>query len=615
MSRFDLNALIKNNYFYGKLLTVRDFKTEQEYVEMRQRMMNRLMMGYGIVTGLRSVMIDDQTLSVEPGIALDTLGREIVVPFPVTEKLSLLEGFDELSDVKELYLCLSYNEEGYERVQTISNVQESLDDLSQYNRTKESFKLSLKATGPDLASGLSSGVLYNEKTLLEQEALKVSLIYPTAVATGSIITPQIVVSKKNSESHIDYEIPLVVKDAADKSTIATSMMSLIKTENEQSLQSVESYNIECSLMEHARILLTIGDKATIIVDGERIELKPLEVDIEVINKGMDEWIKDAYFRQPLHNIVGEYTDEGIYLAKIQLIKVDHTFMMKQLSFNPFDQYILGPEALKQLLDAKTNEGFNGFDVSTKAEVLEAGSPPNISADYDTGTGVLNMSFGIADPLVMVDSIRTGIVEFAIDENFRFGKNIVSDELTHGLGMGPVYIQLGIVNDREGFEGDDESEKIYYGSSEVFFKGDYEGDIGDYTFGSVVYPLKGTFRVGLRINKGTKGEVIKLRWWAYKEQAGYTSPESIKVKTSPEEIEVSPSETVQFTAFVQGDRSHQVTWHLEDEAAGKMDEYGLFEAGEVEGSYKVIATSVMDPNCFAESYVRIKGAVKLGKLKK
>lgn len=615
MSRFDLNALIKNNYFYGKLLTVRDFKTEQEYVEMRQRMMNRLMMGYGVVTGLRSVMIDDQTLSVEPGIAIDTLGREIVVPFPVTEKLSLLEGFEELTDVKELYLCLSYNEEGYERVQSISNVQETLDDLSQYNRTKESFKLSLKASGPDLASGLSSGVLYNQKILFEKEDVTVTLVYPKVIGVTTPVSAQIVVSKKSNETHVDYEIKMGVLDAADKTIIEETVLSCIKIEKETSMQSVESYDLECSLMEHARIVLSIGDQGRVIVDGERFELKATEVDIEVLTTGMEDWIKDAYFRQSLHSIVGDYTDDCIYLAKIQLIKVDHTFMMKDLTFNPFDQYILGPEALKQLLDAKTDEGFNGFEVATQSEVLEVGSEPTISADFDKGTGILNMKFGMPDPLVMVDRIRTGIVEFPLDENFRFGKNLVSDELTHGLGLGPVYIQLGLVNHREGFEGDDESEKIYYGSSEVFFKGDHEGEVGDYTFGSVVYPIKGTFRVGLRINKGTKGDVIRLRWWAYKEQAGYTSPESIKVKILPGEIELTPNETIQFSAFVQGDKTHQVTWSMEDETAGKIDDYGLFEAGEVDGSYKIIATSVKDTNCFSESYVRIKGVGKLGKLKK
>lgn len=615
MSRFDLNALIKNNYFYGKLLTVRDFKTEQEYIENRQRIHNRLMMGYGVVSGLRTVMIDNQTLSVEPGMALDAIGREIVIPFPVTEKLSLLEGFKELTDVKELYLCLSYNEEGFERVQTISNVQETLDGLSQYNRSKEGYKLSLREKGPSMANVLSADVLHDQKTIFEHEDLEVTLIYPKVVLNSETVRVKMVISKKKSESTADYELSVNMMDAIDKAKLSEAMISSVQDENNLSMETVEEFHLECNLIEHNRILLKIGETGSITLNEERFNIKPIEVSVEVLERGLEEWVQDAYYKQSLHEVVDNYTEDCLYLAKIQLIKVDHTFVMKGLNFNPFSQYAYGTSALMELIKSNQKSGFNGFTVKTNTEVLEAGSKPEIAANYDKVTGTLKMNFGMPDPLVMVDSIRTGIVEFVIDENFRFGKNIVSDELTHGLGSGPVFIQLGIENIREGFDEDDTSEKIYYGASEVFFRGEHEGDVSNYTFGSVVYPRKGTFRVGLRINKGTRGDVIRLRWWAYKEQSGYTLPDSIKVKVSPEEIDLSPGEEMQFTALVQGDKTHQVTWELEDQVAGTIDEYGKFTAGEVDGTYKIIATSVKDTGAYAEGFVRIKGTSKLDKFKK
>lgn len=614
MSRFDLNALIKNNYFYGKLLTVRDFKTEQEYIESRQRMHNRLTMGYGVVCGLRTVMIDNQTLSVEPGMAIDAEGREIVIPFPVTEKLSLVEGFKELTDAKELYLCLSYNEEGHERVQTVSNVQESLDSLSEYNRTKESYKLSLRKKGPDMATVLSNDVVHEKKTVFDHEEVQVDIVYPKVVLNSETIEVKVVVNKKNPESHIDYEFGVHLLDAMDKGFMTETTFASIKLENDWINQSVENYEVACRLIEHDRVLLQVGESGHVVLNGEKFDLSPVAIDIQVIEKGLEEWVQDAYYRQSLHDVTSAYVEDCLYLAKIQLLKVDDTFLMKGLNFNPFDQYAYGSSALMELMKSNKKSNFNGFAVKTDTKVLEAGTAPEVSATFDKGTGSLNMTFGMPDPLVMVDSIRTGIVEFTVDENFMFGKNIVSDELSHGLGNGPVFIQLGIENIREGFDGD-ESEKIYYGASEVFYRGDYEGDVSNYTFGSVVYPRKGTFRVGLRINKGTRGDVIRLRWWAYKEQSGYTSPESIKVKISPEEIDLNPGELLQFTAHVQGDKSHSVTWSLEDDTAGSINDYGEFIAGNVDGNYKIIATSVKDPGSYAESYVRIKGEGKLDKLKK
>ena len=83
----------RNRYFYGKLLTVRDFMSEQTYNMDKRRLANRLLFGSGVVSGLQVVAVDDKSISVETGVALDPLGREIVVSSPVTMKLSMLEGF------------------------------------------------------------------------------------------------------------------------------------------------------------------------------------------------------------------------------------------------------------------------------------------------------------------------------------------------------------------------------------------------------------------------------------------------------------------------------------------------------------------------------------------
>ena len=80
MGNMHLKALEKNNYFYGKLLTVRDFNTEQLYHNEKQHIMNRAITGCGVVSGLKVTMIDDQTLFIEQGMALDQNGRMIVVP-------------------------------------------------------------------------------------------------------------------------------------------------------------------------------------------------------------------------------------------------------------------------------------------------------------------------------------------------------------------------------------------------------------------------------------------------------------------------------------------------------------------------------------------------------
>jgi hypothetical protein len=74
-----LNAPRRNNYFYGKRMDVPHFRMEQDYGKYRQWLLNRLTLGKGVVCGLK-VSLDGDRLCVDPGVAIDGLGREIIVP-------------------------------------------------------------------------------------------------------------------------------------------------------------------------------------------------------------------------------------------------------------------------------------------------------------------------------------------------------------------------------------------------------------------------------------------------------------------------------------------------------------------------------------------------------
>ena len=76
-----LRSLSRPRYFHGQLLDVRHFESEQAYFIRKERLLNRLVLGFGVVCGL-DVQLgpDDQSVVVMPGLALDKQGREIVVP-------------------------------------------------------------------------------------------------------------------------------------------------------------------------------------------------------------------------------------------------------------------------------------------------------------------------------------------------------------------------------------------------------------------------------------------------------------------------------------------------------------------------------------------------------
>ena len=69
----------RNNYFYGKLMDELHFKMEQTYFNRKRWLLNRLSLGYGVLCGL-NVEAKGTNVVIQPGVAIDGLGREIIVP-------------------------------------------------------------------------------------------------------------------------------------------------------------------------------------------------------------------------------------------------------------------------------------------------------------------------------------------------------------------------------------------------------------------------------------------------------------------------------------------------------------------------------------------------------
>ena len=84
----DLDRFCRNHYFTGKLLTARDLLVEQRYLRDKLRLHHRVLHGWGVACGLRVVPhphCPDLRVIVEPGVAIDACGHEIVVDSPGTK--------------------------------------------------------------------------------------------------------------------------------------------------------------------------------------------------------------------------------------------------------------------------------------------------------------------------------------------------------------------------------------------------------------------------------------------------------------------------------------------------------------------------------------------------
>jgi hypothetical protein len=74
-----LAAPSRNRYYYGKLLDVPHMQMEQDYGKLKRWLLNLLALCSVVLCGL-DVYAKDGKICVSPGVAIDTFGREIIVP-------------------------------------------------------------------------------------------------------------------------------------------------------------------------------------------------------------------------------------------------------------------------------------------------------------------------------------------------------------------------------------------------------------------------------------------------------------------------------------------------------------------------------------------------------
>jgi hypothetical protein len=92
----------RNNFFTGRLLTATDLELEQNYFREKQKLHNRALHGFGIVSGLEVSHRRDKLL-ITNGLALDCEGNEIVIAESLSHPLP------QLSD-SSVFLIVHYHE-------------------------------------------------------------------------------------------------------------------------------------------------------------------------------------------------------------------------------------------------------------------------------------------------------------------------------------------------------------------------------------------------------------------------------------------------------------------------------------------------------------------------
>lgn len=176
-----LNQFERNKFFYGKLMTVRDFELEQNYFNGKRHLLNRLIHGVGLVCGLK---VENPTpkgntlmINLTSGAALDCWGREIVVD-KTYEGLEVKGTFD---NTKLNYLYLKQKPCLKDPIPVLANASTCEQECC-YSRIKEGFEVVLGSKPKTISGKVSS----SDETPIPTSGAKVDALQKELVKATTI---------------------------------------------------------------------------------------------------------------------------------------------------------------------------------------------------------------------------------------------------------------------------------------------------------------------------------------------------------------------------------------------------------------------------------------------
>lgn len=564
----------RNKYYYGKLLSVNDFELEQKYMNDKRRAVNRLLFGSGVAAGMYVLLVDDFTISVERGIALDYSGREIVIEEPVIKKLSLIEGYDAYTQLGGrggyVYLCLEYAEEDAEPVYNIAGKNTALSGTD-YNKVREGYRLFLTDREPE-GDHQSFRELYTDtKTIYWGNGIRIRQMVPRFVRSGGKARVRIEVENMGQQQlfAFSYDLALQCLSFEGKSHLRISFNEAFferagRYEMTYVLDAHEVSDVEGSIsIEEESFLLSVEQRRLNARAEGRQSVKI------TANSEISEMVK-AYYQENMETFLRNNFQQSIYLAKISLISAGGSYVIQKVENIPFGQYIYSNELLAAMGEMLRG-GFNqSGNKDSQGEPGETGAYGDVSAAMNFAQGEITIHLG----------------EKAIR-----GKRFYSGEIVHGLGIGQATIVLSQVR---------EDGTQLYGSSEVFEDVDPAVEMA-----ALLNRDKGSFVIGVRPLAESMKDCVTVHWTAFKDTKEYEEEKKERrIFIKPNVLNLKLRESAYLEAVCTNMKDKRLKWAVRDNG-GTIDNNGMYTAPNMAGVFEVTAQSVAYPEVRASVFVIVR----------
>lgn len=577
----------RNNYFYGKLLTSRDFEDEQNYMNNKRRLINRVLHGAGIVYGLDVVAVDESSVVIQSGLALDSSGREIVVPSTQVVKLSTIRGY---SDLKTSSVCLgiAYAEEKTEPVYAVMNKDADAQER-QYNHLKEGYELFLQDSRDCVREPKKEDEYIAWKVLYQDDDLRITQYLPTFAVPGMLVKARTEIHKT---SHMPFVCSFSCKVDTDGMIPGETQIRAdnVSQEYGETMVLEQTFRPEDYIFGNGDVSVRFSE-ITVQKSGVKEAAPDTSMTLNPVYGTALEYVHKTSYRGNLDVDLDRKYDEKLWIAGIQLIRSERHSIIDRVERAPFDQYVYSSEQLMIL--EKLEEFLIPQDGSAgRPQVYVQGNSERSAA---------------AAPERRSNS--SGVFEMSLGSGGEVGKVYFSDEIMHGLGSGPVYVDIGIEYISRDVNASGDRESIILGDGSIF---ESDSTVTDEKIFQVdqavnILPDRGTFIVGVRprVKMGRIG--LRIRWYAFKpedlEQRVYDRSEQKGcIMIQPDTIVLPPKGSVHINPVFINMPEEALSYTLLDPEGGKIDNTGLYTAPAQEGVYEIKAAALSDPEIFTHAFI-------------
>ncbi len=562
----------RNNYFYGKLLSVDDFRLEQKYGNDKRRMLNRFLYGTGVVAGMNVVGVDDSTVLVESGLALDYYGREIVIDEPVARKLQMLEGFSDYEEDRNtdyLYLCVAYDEEEVQAVHSISNSGQK-GNVS-YNKIKEGYRLYLTRNEPEPEYLSHRNLDENAQVIFWDKGIRVSQSMPKFARGRDRVELRLQIENMGQQEHFafSYELDLKCLTYEGQNRLTVSFDELLV---EKAGRYTLSYELDTLGVTGTQGTASLVPNSFILRIGQNQTVEKAEGSAVVQIGAEDEKtaVRRSYYEKGMDQILKDNGCQNLYLAKISLLRAGDSVVINEIEKMPFRQYVA-----------------NSYLEDTLIRLLER--------DRDSQDGPGDAAGEARDPKsrdISGIGISEGVEEIELGAGSGKGRKLFSREISHGLGIGRTTIILSL-------EAGSPKEE-YFGSAGIFDSAAPRVELAAKTDAQ-----KGTFVIGVQVTASTPRERIRVHWTALRDRREILSEQKEKrIFIRPNVLNLHTRESYYLEAVCSNMNETGILWQVKDNG-GAIDENGMYTAPNAAGVYEVTAVSEAYPEVKASIFVIVR----------